>query len=213
MRTAVLIDIDDCIINNLRRKKAILEYILNRRVKYKDIIGKRIVETLSLYLPKEKVPEFNRKFWEIALCVEEIGRNFLHLDKAEPYSRKVIKKLSNKFEIIYITNRLERMKEDTTLSLKRLGFPNYEMNFHADDHTFYERENARRNVLSKLPKEYEYVFVVDDIPENFKAYLEFGISNILGFMKYVETDENKYYLNGAKLVFKSWKDFPLTIYF
>ncbi len=212
MKKAVIIDIDDCILNLTKRKSAIFSYLLKRKITVSEVIGKRTVDVLRKYLPEDKISEYRFKFWEIALCINEVGKKFIDLDEPVPFSRYIIKKLSKKYEIFYITNRIESMKDITTYTLKKFNFPYYENNIHADDYTFYKNENGRKSIISKLPKEYEYLLVVDDLPENFQFYKEINVNEIIGFMKYIILDKKLFYENGATLVIESWKDFPIHKY-
>jgi len=209
MKKAILIDIDDCILNTIKRKKAIFEFLLKKKVPVSEIIGKRTAEILSKYVSIEKVPEYRFKFWSIALCVDPIGEKFLYLDEPEPYARYILRKLSNKYEIFYITNRLVSMQKYTELTLKKFNFPKYWNIISADDYTFFKNENGRKTVIKKLPAEYEYTSVVDDLPENYIYYKQINIKKIIGYMKYIVLDEKSFYDHGASLVIKSWKEFPL----
>jgi hypothetical protein len=210
MNKGILVDIDDCILNVTRRKAAIYSYLLNKKITVKDVIGKRTAEFLSNYLPPNKIEEYREKFWKIALCLEKEGYKFIDLDKPEPYSRQILRKLSKKFIIVYISNRLESMKHISISQLKKFNFPYYENVYHADDQTFLSSTTeGRKSVLSKIPK-LNYVVVIDDLPENYYHYKNLGIPKIIGFMKYIVLDEKKFYNNGANYVIKSWKDFPLN---
>ncbi|HLI46344.1 MAG TPA: hypothetical protein VKU94_04045 [Geobacterales bacterium] len=209
MKKSILIDVDDCILDVTRRKRAIFSILLGRRITIKEIIGKRTVEVLINYLPKEKVSEYRHKFWSIALCVDPIGKEFIHLDRPVPFSRRILRILSRKYEIFYITNRIASMHEITLNTLKKFGFPFYWNLISADDYTFLKSENGRKTVIAKLPKDREYIAVVDDLPENYTYYKQMNIPEIIGFMKYIVLDERKFLENGATYVMSDWREFPL----
>ncbi len=210
MHKGILVDIDDCILNVTRRKAAIYSYLLNKKIKVKEVIGKRTAEFLSKYLPSSKIEKYREKFWRIALCLENEGYKFIDLDKPEPHSRRILRILSKKFTIVYISNRLESMKQITISQLKKFNFPNYTHVYHADNETFLSNPlEGRKSVLSKIPK-LDYVAVIDDLPENYRYYKILNIPKIIGFMKYIVLDEKKFYENGANYVIRSWKDFPLN---
>jgi len=213
MKKALLVDVDDCILDVTRRKRAIFKLLLGRNLKIKEIIGKRTAEVLANYVQREKIPEYRYKFWSIALCIDPIGKNYIHLDRPVPYSRYILRKLAKKYEIFYITNRLESMHEITMNTLKKFNFPFYWNLFSADDYTFIKNENGRKTVLAKLPRDKEYIAVVDDLPENFTYYKQLNIPEIIGFMRFIVLDKDKFFEAGATYVMCDWKEFPLEKFF
>lgn len=212
MRKAILVDIDDCILDITVRKARIFSLLIGKRFKKEDVIGKRVVEFLKDYVKEEELQEYRRRFWEIAFCIDPFGLDLIKHDKPVPYSRVVLKRLSKFFEIIYISNRIENMKGITINELKRFNFPNYDKVFLASDtYMLKEIRTTRSDSLSKLPKDYDYVCVIDDMPENYPLYKALRIPIIVGFMKYIVLDEELFKVNGASYVMKSWRDFPFEL--
>jgi hypothetical protein len=213
VKKAILVDIDDCIIDVTNRKAKIFSFILNRKITKKDVIGKRTAEVLSQYVNQKEIQKYRKRFWEIAFCLDKIGLNFLKYDKPVPYSRKVLRKISNNYEILYISSRIESMLNISIEQLKKFNFPYYNNVYHASDSYFLmDIKSARSDVLSKIPKNYEYFCVIDDMPDNFELYKLIKIPHIVGFLRYVVLDEKQYWLNGATYVFKNWKNFPFEIF-
>jgi len=211
-KRVILVDIDDCIIDVSKRKAAIYSYLLNKKIKVNEVIGKRTSEFLREHVKEDLVEEYRVKFWEIALCLDEIGKKFLNLDRPVPYAKQVLKKLSKKYNIIYISNRIESMKDITIEELKKFDFPSPTSVYHADDSTFLNSlQVGRINVLSKLPK-VKIFTVIDDLPENYIHYKQLNVNYIIGFLKYIVLDKKKFYEMGANFVIESWKDFPLNLF-
>jgi hypothetical protein len=209
LRKAILVDIDDCILDITVRKAKIFSLILGKRFKREQVIGKKVVEFLREHVNENEILEYRKRFWEIAFCIDPLGIELLKHDKPVPYSRVVLKRLSKYFEIIYITNRLESMKDITINELKRYNFPNYyKAYFASDSYMLKDIKITRSDTLSKLPKEFDYICVIDDMPDNFPLYKSLEIPIIIGFMKYIVLDENLFKKNGASYVIKDWKDFP-----
>ena len=91
--TSVVIDVDDTLVNTDRRMQAIWRLVLGCEVPLEA------VETLSLEQvfmkfasseQKQRASEFQKRFWDVVLCLDEAGFESVGLNEAIPFAADVV---------------------------------------------------------------------------------------------------------------------------
>ncbi len=217
---ASVVDIDDTLIDTRKRLHAVWSLLLNRE------IPMNAIETLSLEQifmkfasqeQKSRVKEFQKRFWDILLCVEEVGADSLKLHEPIPFAADVLQTWSRKTEIIYLTGRTENMRSLTLDELKSFRFPTQNTQLAMFKPTDYARprgENpsgptlidAKFNLCSEICKSFNVVRVVDDYPGYFPIFKQLEIPDRIGFLGSKKYSPRQYTDRGATRVIRSWKE-------
>lgn len=193
----VVVDVDDTLINTERRMQGVWHELLGRDIPLEA------VETLGLEQifmkfaspeQKARVSEFQKRFWDVVLCLEEVGIELLRLHEAIPFAAGVLQAWSDQCRLVYLTGRTENMRELTLTELKKFGFPVDDVElvmFSVED---YRRARgvsssgptlveAKSRLFSSLSKQHQVVRAVDDYPGYFTIYKQFGVPERIGLLR------------------------------
>ena len=215
----VVVDIDDTLISTDRRMQGIWRHVLGREVPLED------VETLSLeqvFLKfasaeqKVHAAEFRRRFWNVVLCLEEVGAELLELDEAVPFAADVLQEWSKQCGLVYLTGRTENTRELTLRELVKFGFPTENVQllmFNVEDYARMRGEDpsgstlvdAKARLLSQLSKKQNVLRVIDDYPGYFAVYKQLGVPERIGLLRSKRYSPRDYIERGATRVVESWK--------
>ena len=216
---SVVVDVDDTLINTERRMQGVWRELLDREVPMEA------VETLGLGQMFEKFAssdqkacanELRKRFWDIILCLENIGNELAELDEPIPFAAEVLQKWSKHCQLVYLTGRTENTRELTLDQLRKFGFPTDNTRltmFNVED---YERARglnpsgstqveAKSKLFSSISKQYNVVRVVDDYPGYFPIYKQFEVPERIGFLRRKKYSQKQYIDRGATRVVESWK--------
>jgi hypothetical protein len=226
---SVVVDVDDTLISTDRSMQGVWREILGCNVPLDA------VETLSLEQifmkfasPKQKtrVSELQRRFWDISLCLEEVGIELFKLHEPIPFSAEVLQTWTNHCRLIYLTGRAETTRDLTLGELEKFGFPTSNTQlvmFSLEDFARVRGINssgptlidAKSKLFSRISKEHDIVRVVDDYPGYFIIYKQFGVLDRIGLLRSRRYSSQQYIDKGATRVVESWKqlqnDLPKTM--
>jgi hypothetical protein len=196
---------------------------------WREILGREVpieaVETLGLEQifmkfasPEQKAQgdELQRRFWDISLCLEEVGIELFKLHEPIPFSAEVLQAWTNHCRLIYLTGRPETTRNLTSDELEKFGFPTSNTQlvmFSLEDFARVRGINpsgstlvdAKSKLFSVISKEYNIVRVVDDYPGYFPIYKQFGIPDRIGLLRSRRYSSQQYIDKGATRVVESWK--------
>jgi len=184
------------------------------------------VETLSLEQifikfasseQKQRASEFQRRFWDIVLCLDEAGVKSLHLHEPFPFAAEVLRQWSRHSTLAYLTGRTENMRQITMNELRKFGFPteNTELVMFSPEDFARARGadpsgltlvDAKARLLSTICKMHNVVRVVDDYPGYFPAYKQFNIPDRIGLLRSRRYTPQDYITRGATRVIQNWKE-------
>lgn len=217
---SVVVDVDDTLVDTGRRMQGVWRELLGVAVLLED------VETLSLEQmfikfasaeQKTRVREFQRRFWDIVLCLDEAGVGLMRLHEAVPFAANVLQKWSRECKLVYLTGRTENMRELTLAELNRFGFPvdGVElMMFRVEDYgrvrgvnpSGITLINAKKRLFASLAKRYDIVRAIDDYPGYFPIFRDFGVPDRIGLLRSKRYKPQQYIEQGATRVIESWKE-------
>lgn len=208
---AVVVDIDDTIVNTERRRHKAWNIVLGREIQLQEVESQSSLETLRKYAFSNA--EVWKKFWMLTLCVDESGADLMELDRPIPYASEVLKKWSENYKLIYLTARTENMRQLTLNELERFGFPTSESRlkmFSLDDWVKYfslqsSVVKTRSIIFSAIAKRHNVIRVVDDYPNFFLAYRRHPVPDKVGLLRKRLYSPQDYLANGATRVVKNWK--------
>lgn len=216
---SVVVDIDDTLISTDRRMQSVWHHILDREIPLEA------VETLGLEQifmefaspeQKKRATEFQRRFWDVVLCLEEVGVELLVLDEPIPFAADVLQRWSGQCTIIYLTGRTENTRDLTLHELEAFGFPIDSarlLMFNLEDYARMRGESlsgptlvdGKSRLFSSISKEHNVVRVVDDLPSYFPVYKQFGVPDRIGLLRSKRYSSQQYIDKGATRVVGSWK--------
>jgi len=215
----VVVDVDDTLIDTGQRMHRVWSILLDRE------IPKEAIETLSLEQifmkftsqeQKTRVKEFQRRFWDILLCLEEVGVKSFELHKPIPLAADTLQTWSEENRIIYLTGRTENMRSLTLDEFKKFRFPteNTELvMFNPEDYARPKGENpsgptlvdTKSRLFSTIRRSYNVVRVIDDYPGYFPIFKQYDIPDRIGYLRPKKYRPQHYLERGATRVVKSWK--------
>jgi hypothetical protein len=215
----VVVDIDDTLISTDRRMQSIWGHILGREVPLEAVETLQLEQVfLKFALPEQKVhaTEFQRRFWDVVLCLEEVGADLLELDEAVPFAADVLQRWSRQCALMYLTGRTENTRELTLRELEKFGFPTENVQllmFNVEDYARMRGENpsgptlidAKARLLSQLSKKKNVIRVVDDYPGYFPVYKQLGVPERIGLLRSKRYSPRDYIERGATRVVESWE--------
>lgn len=220
MNGVVVVDIDDTLIDTGQRMHRVWSLLLDREIPMEAI------ETLSLEQifvkftsqeQKTRVKEFQKRFWDILLCLEEVGVKSFELHKPIPLAADTLQTWSEETRIIYLTGRTENMRSLTLDELKRFRFPteNTELvMFSPEDYARPKGEipsgptlvDTKSRLFSTIRRSYNVVRVIDDYPGYFPIFKQYDIPDRIGYLRPKKYRPQHYLERGATRVVKSWKE-------
>jgi len=216
---SVVVDVDDTLINTERRMQGVWRELLGREVPMQAVetlgLG-QIFKKFASSDQKARANELRKRFWDIILCLENIGNELAELDEPIPFAAEVLQTWSKHCQLVYLTGRTENTHELTLDQLRKFGFPTDNTRlvmFNLED---YERARglnlsgstlveAKSRLFSSISKQYDVVRVVDDYPGYFTVYRQFGVPERIGFLRPKRYSPQQYIDRGATKVVESWK--------
>jgi hypothetical protein len=216
----VVVDVDDTLISTERRMQGVWREILGREV------PSEAVETMSLEQifmkfasPQQmaRVREFQKRFWDVLLCLEEIGVELLRLHEAVPCAADALQSWSKHCRLVYLTGRTENTRDVTLDELEKFGFPTENIQlvmFDLEDYSRAKGENpsgptlvdTKSRLFSSICQERNVVRVVDDYPGYFPIYSQSGVPDRIGFLRPRKYSRQQYIERGATRVVESWEE-------
>ena len=216
----VIVDIDDTLIDTGRRMHKLWNLLLDRE------IPKEAVETLSLeqifmkFATKEQISrakEFQKRYWDLLLCLEETGVESLKLHEPIPFAANILQNWSKKAKIIYLTGRSENTRSQTLKELNRFGFPTENSKlvmFKPEDYARPKGENpsgptlidTKSKLCSEICKSHNVARVIDDYPGYFPVFKQLEIPDRIGFLHSKKHKPQHYLDRGATRVITHWKE-------
>ncbi len=208
---AIVVDIDDTIIDTEHRRHAAWCRVLGREIPRQEVESQGSWEILRKYaFSNRKVWE---KFWMLTLCIEEGGADLIELDRPIPNASKVLQNWSKNYKLIYLTGRTENMRQLTLDELRNFDFPTHKadlemftlndwMNYFSSQSSAVE---TRSMLFSKILKRYNVIRVVDDYPDFFAAYRQHPVPDKVGLLRRKRYSPQDYLANGATRVVENWK--------
>jgi hypothetical protein len=208
---AIVVDIDDTIIDTERRRYAAWCRVLGREIPRQEVESQGSLEILRKYAFSNR--EVWEKFWMLTLCIEEGGADLIELDRPIPYASEVLQNWSKDYKLAYLTGRTENMRQLTLDELRKFGFPTHgtdlEM-FALNDWMNYSSQSSvveiRSTLFSKILKRYNVIRVVDDYPGFFAAYRKHPVPDKVGLLRKKRFSPQDYLANGATRVVENWKE-------
>jgi hypothetical protein len=226
---SVVVDVDDTLISTDRSMQGVWREVLGCEVPLDAVetLGlEQIFMKFASSEQKTRVSELSRRFWDISLCLEEVGIELFKLHEPIPFSAEVLQTWTNHCRLIYLTGRPETTSDLTLGELEKFGFPisNTQLvMFSLEDFARVRGINpsgptlvdAKSKLFSALFKEHNVVRVVDDYPGYFPIYKQFGVPDRIGLLRSRRYSLQQYIDKGATRVVKSWKqlqnDLPKTM--
>jgi phosphoglycolate phosphatase-like HAD superfamily hydrolase len=208
---SVIVDIDDTLVDTRKRMQAIWEHVLGRRVPLEDIGSlnlRQIFEKHASEEQKARASEFQRKFYGLLLCEDEVGVELARLDEPIPFASEALRRWGEHCTIVYLTGRPETTRDLTTAALERFGLPSegVEMAMVALEDWRGGRVNeARKALLTSISARHDVVRVVDDFPGYFTIYRELEIPDRIGLRLSEKYEPEDFIDKGATRVVESWE--------
>jgi hypothetical protein len=216
----VIVDIDDTLINTGKRIHRLWNLLLDRE------IPREATETMSLeqifmkFATKEqktRVKEFQKRFWDLLLCLDKAGVESFKFHEPLPYAADILQSWSKKFEILYLTGRTENLRSLTLNEMKKFGFPTDKTElvmFKPEDYARPKGENpsgptlvdTKSKLCTGVCENSNVVRVIDDYPGYFPIFHQLEIQDRIGFLNPKKYKPQHYLERGATRVVKNWKD-------
>jgi hypothetical protein len=216
----VIIDIDDTLIATARRMHRLWGLLLGREVPMEA------VETMSLegifmkFATKEqlsRVKEFQKRYWDLLLCIDPAGVESLKLHEPMPYAADALQSWSKNLGITYLTGRTENVRSLTLDELKRFGFPTENTEFVMFKPEDYARPkgedpsgptliDTKSKLSAEICKGSHVARAVDDFPGYFPIFQQLAIPDRIGILNPKRYMPQQYLDHGATRVVESWKE-------
>ncbi|MCW4051696.1 MAG: HAD family acid phosphatase [Candidatus Bathyarchaeota archaeon] len=217
----VIVDIDDTLIDTGRRMHKLWNLLLDREISKERVDTMNLEQIFMKFATKEqisRVKEYQKRYWDLLLCLDEAGVESLKLHGPIPYAADILQSWSRKSEIIYLTGRTENMRFATLKEMKKFGFPTENTKlvmFKPEDYARPKGENpsgptlidTKSRLCSDICKDSNVVRVIDDFPGYFPIFQHLEISDRIGFLNPKKYKRQHYLDRGATRVVESWKEF------
>lgn len=216
----VVVDIDDTLIDTGQRMHSIWSLLLDRKIPIEATETLSLEQIFAKFTSQEqktRMKEFQKRFWNILLCLEEVGVKSLEFHKPIPLAADTLQRWSEEARIIYLTGRTENLRSRTLDEFKRFRFPteNTELvMFSPEDYARPKGENpsgptlfdTRSRLFSAIHRSYNVVRVIDDYPGYFPIFKQYDIPDRIGYLRPKRYSLQHYLERGATRVVKSWKE-------
>ncbi|MDH5461432.1 MAG: hypothetical protein OEX09_04325 [Candidatus Bathyarchaeota archaeon] len=216
----VVVDVDDTLISTGRRMQGVWREILGREVPLEAVETYGLEQIFMKFASPEqiaRVREFQKRFWDLLLCLEEVGVELLRLHEPVPYAADVLQSWSKHCRLVYLTGRTENTRDITLGELEKFGFPTKNIQlvmFDLEDYSRAKGENpsgptlidAKSRLFSLICQEHDVVRVVDDYPDYFPIYRQSGVTDRIGFLRPRKYSRQQYIEKGATRVVESWEE-------
>lgn len=217
---SVVVDVDDTLINTERRMQGVWRQLLGREVPIQAIETLSLVQIFEKFASSEqkaRAEELRKRFWDLSLCLENVGIELAELDEPIPFAAEVLQTWSKHCQLVYLTGRPENTRDQTLNHLKKFGFPTDHIPlimFNVEDYARARGLNpsgptqveAKSRLFSSISKQHNVVRVVDDYPGYFPIYRQFDVPERIGFLRPKKYSPQQYIEQGATRIIKSWKE-------
>ena len=216
---SVVVDVDDTLISTQRREQGVWRQVLGREIPMQAVetLGlAQIFEKFASSDQKTHANELREKFWDISLCLGNVGIELAELDEPVPFAAEVLQTWSKHCQLVYLTGRTENTRDLTLDHLRKFGFPTDNIQlvmFNLEDYARARGLNpsgptqveAKSRFFSSISKQHDVVRVVDDYPGYFTIYRQFGVPERIGLLRPKRYSLQDYIDRGATRVVESWK--------
>ncbi len=211
---SVVVDVDDTLVDTSKRTQKIWELVLGREIPLEDmesLTASGIFEKHASQEQRARIEELRREFNDVLLCRKEEGMRLLELDEPVPFAAEAFSEWGTRCKLVYLTGRLESLREATIWELARFGFPaDVELvMFDPDDWDLRpgtSLTDARTRLFSVISERHDVVRVVDDFPGYFPAYKQFDVPDRIGLLRSKLYTPQDYTERGATRVVESWEE-------
>ena len=212
---SVVVDLDDTLVDTKRRTRAIWKLVLGREIPMEAIEGltaRKIFEMYASPDQRSRIEELRREFNDVLLCRNEAGIELLELNEDVPFAAEVLTDWRQHCRLVYLTGRLESLRDATLGELRRFGFPiDAELvMFNPEDwegpHLGASLANARTRLFSAITERHDVARVIDDFPGYFPTYTQFDVPERIGLLRSKLYTPKDYTERGATRVVKSWEE-------
>lgn len=214
----VVVDIDDTLICSDQRMCGVWRAVLNHVIPPEDVATLDLEQIFAKYASQEQkasVGKFQKRFWDIVLCLEKIGIELLELNEPIPHAASVLQRWSEKCKLFYLTGRTENMRELTLTELKKHGFPTNNTKVVMSDIKDFARArglnpsgptliDARSRLFDSIVREGKVARVVDDYPSYFPIYKESNVPDRIGLLRPKKYSQQQYIDRGVTRVIADW---------
>ena len=208
---AVVVDIDDTLVDTNRRRWAAWRHVLGLELPLEVVEEHESSDILRIYASSNG--EVWERFWRVLLCWEEEGISLLNLDTPLPYAADVVRRWSEEHRVVYFTGRSTNMYDLTLEKLEKFGFPVEDVDLvmsSLNDWNLYLNSKAstlqlRSKLFSSANARYKIIRVVDDIPSFFSIYKTFEVPERIAIQRSKIYSRQEYFSHGATKVVKKWK--------
>jgi hypothetical protein len=216
---SIVVDIDDTLIETKHRLHGVWKLVLDSEVPMEDI------ETLShgdVFMKhasdnqKQRMSEFQQRFWDLLLCEEEMGYELARLDRPIAHAAEVLRAWSLHSKIVYLTGRLEGTREFTLSQLEEFEFPIESTDlvmYHSSDFsrtrglgTGPTLVEARTRLFGEITKKHRVTRVVDDYPGYFSIYKIQNVPDRIGLCISKKYTAKRFVDEGATRVVHRWEE-------
>ena len=216
---SIVVDIDDTLIETKYRLYGVWKSLLDSEVPMEDL------ETLShgeVFMKhasddqKQKMNEFQQRFWDLLLCEDEMGYELAQLDRPIPHAGEVLRAWSLHSRIVYLTGRLEGTREFTLSQLEEFEFPIKNaalMMYQSSDFsqtrglgTGPTLVEARARLFGEIAKTHQVTKVVDDYPGYFIIYKAQNVPERIGLNISKRYTVKQFMDEGATRVVRRWRE-------
>jgi len=216
----VIIDIDDTLISTARRMHKLWRLLLDREVPMEAVETMNLEQIFIKFATKDQISrarEFQKRYWNLLLCLDEVGVESLKLHEPMSYATNVLQKWSKKSELFYLTGRTENMRSLTFNELRKFGFPTANTRlvmFQPEDYARAKGEDSsgptlidvKSRLCTEICKNSEVVRAIDDYPGYFTIFQQLEIPDRIGFLRPNRYKAQQYLDRGATRVVESWKE-------
>ncbi|MDH5754536.1 MAG: HAD family acid phosphatase [Candidatus Bathyarchaeota archaeon] len=216
----VVVDVDDTLINTERRMQGVWRELLGREVPMQAVENLSLAQIFEKFASsdqKARANELRKRFWDISLCLENVGIELAELDEPIPFAAEVLQAWSKHCQLVYLTGRTENTRDLTLDQLRKFGFPTDNIRlimFNLEDYARARGLNpsgptvidAKSRLFSSISKKHNVVRVVDDYPGYFPIYRQFDVPERIGFLRPKKYSQQQYIERGATRLIESWKE-------
>ena len=216
----VVVDVDDTLISTEHRMQGVWREVLGREVPSEAVEIMSLEQIFMKFASPQqmaRVREFQKRFWDVLLCLEEAGVELLRLHEPVPYAADVLQSWSKHCGLVYLTGRTENTRDVTLGELEKFGFPTENIQlvmFDLEDYSRAKGENpsgptlvdAKSRLFSSICQEQNVVRVVDDYPGYFPIYSQSGVLDRIGFLRPRKYSRQQYIERGATRLVESWEE-------
>jgi len=216
----VVVDVDDTLIYTEHRMQFVWLELLGREIPLEAVETLSFEQIFMKYASQEqkaRVREFQKRFWNVLLCLEEAGLDSLKYHQPIPFAADVLQEWNKISTIVYLTGRTENTHSLTLNELKKFGFPTHNTHlvmFKPEDYARAKGEDptgptlmdAKLNLFSKICDSSNVVRVIDDHPGYFPIFKQFEIPDRIGFLRPKKYKIQNYLDHGATRVIRTWKE-------